>query len=219
MHWNSCFAAQARVGALMHPNTDPLSGQPESKFTPVRVEPWKPAYYAYALVADDLPPPSAEYWAKVPAQGGTQYLFADARLPKDWLSWCQRWLGVEADGEWLSYADAAQGVYRLALVEDDQLRFICYAGPEPELEGRSWLREQLGETVAQRQTLLAGRPAEPVADQGAIVCSCFQVGQKQIQTAVAAGSDTVEALGERLQCGTNCGSCIPELKTLIGALR
>jgi len=48
-----------------------------------------------------------------------------------------------------------------------------------------------------------------------VVCSCFGVGEKQIAAAIGAGAGTVEALGEKLRCGTNCGSCTPELKAAI----
>ncbi len=54
-------------------------------------------------------------------------------------------------------------------------------------------------------------------DAGALVCSCFQVGERQIAAAIENGSRSVEALGQRLQCGTNCGSCIPELRGLLAA--
>ncbi|WP_368929101.1 bacterioferritin-associated ferredoxin, partial [Mixta calida] len=47
------------------------------------------------------------------------------------------------------------------------------------------------------------------------ICSCFGVGERQIAAAVRQGALTCAALGQRLQCGTNCGSCIPELKKLI----
>ena len=49
----------------------------------------------------------------------------------------------------------------------------------------------------------------------AIICSCFQVGEKTIKEAINSGQcQSVEALGKALKCGTNCGSCIPELKAL-----
>ncbi|TVP54724.1 MAG: hypothetical protein EA349_10710, partial [Halomonadaceae bacterium] len=67
---------------------------------------------------------------------------------------------------------------------------------------------------AQRRQLLAGREAG-MADNGPVICSCFQVGERSIEQALAGGCDSVAALGEKLQCGTNCGSCIPELKALI----
>ncbi len=36
-----------------------------------------------------------------------------------------------------------------------------------------------------------------------------------IVAAIHAGDTSVEALGARLACGTQCGSCLPELKSLI----
>ena len=40
-------------------------------------------------------------------------------------------------------------------------------------------------------------------------------GRKTIEQAVRAGCHTPKALGAQLKCGTNCGSCVPELKTII----
>ncbi|MGO3003348.1 MAG: (2Fe-2S)-binding protein, partial [Halomonas sp.] len=42
-----------------------------------------------------------------------------------------------------------------------------------------------------------------------------QVGQTTIVNAIREGDISIEALGARLACGTQCGSCIPELKSLI----
>ena len=48
------------------------------------------------------------------------------------------------------------------------------------------------------------------------VCSCFKVGEAQIRAAVAAGA-TLAGLQKDLKCGTNCGSCVPELRRLAAA--
>ena len=52
-------------------------------------------------------------------------------------------------------------------------------------------------------------------DSSTQVCSCFEVSQSQIHQSLAAGVTTIEGLGSALKCGTNCGSCVPELKRLI----
>ena len=65
-------------------------------------------------------------------------------------------------------------------------------------------------------SLLAGRPLGAGADKGKIICSCFQVGEKTILEAIHNGCESADALGAALKCGTNCGSCIPELKGLVG---
>jgi assimilatory nitrate reductase catalytic subunit len=41
------------------------------------------------------------------------------------------------------------------------------------------------------------------------------VGENDLKQAIAQGAKSVEALGIRLKAGTNCGSCIPELKALL----
>jgi bacterioferritin-associated ferredoxin len=39
--------------------------------------------------------------------------------------------------------------------------------------------------------------------------------QGRITAAIAAGATNAAAIGAKLKAGTNCGSCIPELKRLI----
>ncbi|MCV3310198.1 (2Fe-2S)-binding protein, partial [Leclercia adecarboxylata] len=46
-------------------------------------------------------------------------------------------------------------------------------------------------------------------------CSCFSVGENAIREAMAGGCDSAAALGAKLRCGTNCGSCVPELKAML----
>jgi len=38
MHWTEQYASQGRMGALVNPVVDPISKQPESKHTPVRIK-------------------------------------------------------------------------------------------------------------------------------------------------------------------------------------
>ena len=54
-----------------------------------------------------------------------------------------------------------------------------------------------------------------LASAGPIVCACFGVGRTTICDAIASGARSAAELGRRLKAGTNCGSCIPELKRLI----
>jgi assimilatory nitrate reductase catalytic subunit len=60
-----------------------------------------------------------------------------------------------------------------------------------------------------------------VAARGKVICSCFGVTQTAIseQVALSAGTDDerLARLQETLKCGTNCGSCLPELKRMVRA--
>jgi assimilatory nitrate reductase catalytic subunit len=49
-----------------------------------------------------------------------------------------------------------------------------------------------------------------------VVCACFQVGREAVREAVASGgASCVADIGRTLRAGTNCGSCLPELKRII----
>ena len=64
--------------------------------------------------------------------------------------------------------------------------------------------------------LAGGLPSQKPAAEGGIVCSCFGVGKNAIIEAIRENRlGSVEAVGELLKAGTNCGSCIPELKALL----
>jgi assimilatory nitrate reductase catalytic subunit len=43
------------------------------------------------------------------------------------------------------------------------------------------------------------------------VCNCFNVSEREID-AFLAESNSIAALQASLKCGTNCGSCLPELR-------
>ena len=63
--------------------------------------------------------------------------------------------------------------------------------------------------------LLSGKSADGLANAGPIVCACFGVGRNTICDAIAGGARSAADIGAKLKAGTNCGSCIPELKRLI----
>ncbi len=67
----------------------------------------------------------------------------------------------------------------------------------------------------QRRMLLSGKSTDGLASAGPIVCACFGVGRTTICDAIAAGARSAAEIGAQLKAGTNCGSCIPELKRLI----
>ena len=58
-----------------------------------------------------------------------------------------------------------------------------------------------------------------IAARSAQICTCFDVGEAAIRQTLAGcqGSED-QRLGQlqgALQCGTNCGSCVPELRRLV----
>ena len=220
MHWNDEFAANGRVDALVNPVTDPISGQPEFKHTPVKADPYAPKWHAFILSRREIERPAAGYW--VSGQAGTGWrmeLTIDER-PVSWRDWARARLGLEhADIEWIAYRDPTAGRYRYAAVRDGRLQGCVFIAPDHKLVSRSWLiglfaEDELSPTA--RMSLLTGRPPQGSGqDIGAIVCSCFGVGQHQISSEIRKGATSVDAIGRQLKAGTNCGACKPEISKLL----
>ncbi len=218
IHWHDGNASDARVGALVNPAVDPLSGEPEFKFTPARVEPFVVSWYGFALSRRALRTHGVSWWARARGEHCLRYELAGRHVPGDWAQWARRWLGAQPDADWIDYQDAAAGVYRAALLQHERIESCLFVSHRPDLPSRSWLGalfEQPRIGAHERSNLLSGRPRDPDADGGAAVCACFGVGRNAIEAAIAQGCRDARSIGARLKAGTNCGSCVPELRRLI----
>jgi len=219
IHWNQRFTGQGLASALVAPVTDPLSGQPEAKHGVASLRPLRARWHACVLQRPGRgwQPRQAGhvgYWCRQPRlQCDSWWLAGDGVV--DWQQQAAHWLGGEPQ---LVMADPAQGRFRAAHLVAGQLQAVLLVDARADqLPDLGWLSGCFAEDVLAapvRRALLAAK-AIGSEDAGALVCSCFQVGERQIAAAIENGSRSVEALGQRLQCGTNCGSCIPELRGLL----
>jgi assimilatory nitrate reductase catalytic subunit len=71
-----------------------------------------------------------------------------------------------------------------------------------------------------RALLVPGsKPPLPVVSLGKTVCTCFNVTDRAIETQLAlCNGNPAARLGDlqaTLKCGTNCGSCIPQLQRMV----
>jgi assimilatory nitrate reductase catalytic subunit len=110
--------------------------------------------------------------------------------------------------------DAASGATRVALVRDGVIAALLFVAPRPVVVARTAVIAAIGTDTAPLAAL-AGRSAANLPDPGATVCACFNVGRNTLISAIANGAGTVAALGQATCAGTNCGSCKPELQSLI----
>ncbi len=219
IHWNAQYASDARVGALVNPVVDPVSGEPEFKHTPVRIEPFAVAWHGFALSRRPLPMQDVAWWTRVTGQAFLRYEMAGSEMA-DPAAAARRMLGVDVGAEWLEVEDRGAGLYRVAVIVDGRIDTCLFIAPQPALPARSWLSSLFVKPeldAHDRAGLLAGQALGAGPDPGPTVCSCFGIGRTAIDHAITAGCSTVEQLGAKLRCGTNCGSCIPELRRLIGA--
>jgi assimilatory nitrate reductase catalytic subunit len=214
IHWSEANATAARVGSLVAPFTDPFSGQPENKATPASIAPYEYVFAGFALSRQPLQLPDHAWWARVAVAGGYGYLLADNADLKGW----QRWLRAGAGDDFAEYSDMGGGIYRGASFADGRIEACLFVGPARDAGDWSVVKNLFAaETLTdeQRRLLLSGRASDGRPATGAIVCACFGVGRNAICDAIAAGALTPAAIGARLKAGTNCGSCVPELKQLI----
>ena len=224
MHWNDRFAASGRVDALVNPVVDPVSGEPEFKHTPLRVQPQRCAWEGFALVREDLDTQDVDYWVRSLGQHGCwRYRLAGTQAPATaWSAWARLRLGARDGDEWLEYVDRGAGRYRAAVIRQGRLASCLFVDPSGNLPPWAWLEGLFEASVLDgpsRMSLLAGRAPGIVEDQGEIVCSCFQVGRNRLLRAMREGEAvTVEAIGDKLKAGTGCGSCVPELKRLLASI-
>ena len=220
IHWSAENTSQGRAGALVSAIVDPISGEPEFKHTPARVEPFPVEWYGFILSRTPVSITDVTWWTVVRGQGFLRYELAGREVPLDWAAWMRRRLGaMDTSSDYLDYHDAAAGSYRAAHVVNERLAACLFISRRPDLPERRWLaglfeREKL--SAIERVGLLAGRPPGAREDAGPLVCSCFAVGRNTLRRTIAqhALTDTRQ-VGARLRAGTNCGSCLPEIKALL----
>lgn len=217
MHWSDENSAEAVVGRLVNPVCDPHSGQPESKHTPVSLKPFAADWHALLIVREKLEPSGFAYWTRSPAHGCYIYDVAGVGDPSDWDDYAGVLLG---QGEMLVMSDERRGARRYAVLRDDKPVGVMIMARTPEsIPSRNWItglfaQEELD--AQDRLSLLSAKPAGKVAEKGAIVCSCFNVGLLEIQRAIVEeGRMSVEAIGVALKAGTNCGSCQSEIQQIL----
>jgi assimilatory nitrate reductase catalytic subunit len=220
MHWTDQSASPARVDALIGPAVDPVSGQPGLKHTPVEIAPAGAAWYGFAVTRRPPLRIGCAYWAIARARGGVRIELAGLEPLGDAAGFANELLGAATGGrsEFLSYSDAATGQHRFALMSDAGLEGALYLAPHPVPVSRTWLAGLLdAPTGAGHQGLrvLAGRPGGDRPDEGAIVCTCNQVGANRIAAAIAAGAETIDAVGRATGAATTCGSCRSDIKRML----
>lgn len=220
MHWNDQYAAQARVDALVNPAVDPVSGQPELKHTPARIAPFVARWYGFMLSRRLVTVTGAAYWVRITGEQFYRYELAGETPVDDWTTWARAHLCAEqSQVEWIEYLDKRGQRYRGVRLVGDQVESCIFVAPTAALPARDWLSGLFAKSnlsAEERQSLLLGKPLTGYKDAGRIVCACFGVGSGKIVEGIETqGLRSVEALGTAFKAGTNCGSCIPELKKLL----
>lgn len=234
MHWGGQFMRGLGVNALMAPDFDPVSKQPELKHAAVQVEKLElpetlVAMRRFAAGADPaavalmqaLQPLLARFdYATLALAGRDNEVvvlrgYACEPVSVELLDVLDALLGLDTAEQTMRYIDPRRGVYKAARVEGDTVTAIRLCG---ETAAQEWVRNMMiagASAEAVRPWILApvSSPPRGTLARGRIVCTCMDVSESEIRAQVAAGAN-LAALQTTLKCGTQCGSCVPEVRRM-----
>ena len=214
MHWTDAFCPPALVNRLVSDATDPISGQPELKATPVALSLADVDWQGFVLLRYRLPATTAAWCASVPEPGGIWRHEVAGKGSA--LSAIASLIGVSGvSGEWLRLNDPVAGNHRAVLVADGILAACVFVASRGVLPPRGWLVAEFAAPAPMRFALLAGGPPGG-APASPTVCICHGIGAAAIGVAIAAGCLSTAAIGQATGAGTGCGSCQPELRAMLG---
>jgi assimilatory nitrate reductase catalytic subunit len=230
MHWGSQYMNGLGSNSLTIPAVDPISKQPELKHAAIKVEkltlPWQ-------MVAmrrcDNLKTldrirellecfeyASCGLYGRDP--GIVVLRAAHKEAPdKAMIHHLDELLDMLDASKTISYNDPKRNISKRILVEGGEVIGVRLLG---ETLAAGWLKEVMVQgklTDELRRWALAPLVAPPVGgkSRGRIVCNCLDVSELEIQAVIAEGGASLESLQGRLKCGTECGSCVPELRRLV----
>ncbi len=215
IHWSGETSSCASVGDLVAPHTDPYSGQPEAKATPAAVTPASFSLRGFARTRSPISLPKQTWWVRVAVPDGMEYRLGTSDGPMVWHDFAYQVLTGDA-----RLVEQLEGQsYRAAAFTDGELEACLSIGPldvslrwDPRVLAATELTDGTGLTLRRIDSDMA--ELEPV------ICVCFQVKTHAVREAITSGAaKTVAEIGRTLGAGTNCGSCLPELKRIVARAR
>jgi assimilatory nitrate reductase catalytic subunit len=236
MHWGGRFlgGADSRgVNELTLPALDPSSKQPELKHCAIRVERaglgWQLVAFGRAADAsaaelfERLEPFMTRFAfaSRVPAGKGVLLRLAAAAPPAaEEIALIDRAFGLGASDA-LRYDDPTRAIGRRIALAGNEIRAARLSG---DTRSERWLRDywQRGEAIAAVRRYLAmplALPPGAVPAAARTICVCLGIDETKIRKAIAEGARSLSSLQERLKCGTECGSCVPELRGILAQSR
>ncbi|MGV3560705.1 molybdopterin-dependent oxidoreductase [Larkinella arboricola] len=119
-----------------------------------------------------------------------------------------------SDYEEIVFIDKAKRYYKKCIVHGDKLVGAILVGDKNEFrEFQNLIANGLELSEKRLQLLRASKTVDPV--EGKLVCSCNSVGQGNLERAIAAGCTDFQQLCQKTGAGTGCGSCRPEVRSIL----
>ena len=229
MHWGGRFMSGFGINTLTLPAFDPVSKQPELKHAAIQVAkadlPWRMAALCVgdgAALLEAVQPLLRECEYGAAALAGRDFdvltlrLAHTTALPQPLIAQLDQALGLDDVLTVMHYDDSRSGISKRVRVDGGRITAARLTG---ETAAFAWLQELITESAEAapwRSWMLApvSRPPEGGTGRGRIICNCVNVAEPDILAAIGAGAD-LATLQATLRCGTECGSCVPELKRML----
>ncbi|GAA5316071.1 MAG: nitrate reductase [Candidatus Pelagadaptatus aseana] len=218
IHWTGVVSSAGRVCTLVSPDTDKVSGQPEFKFTPAAIEAWQYSSEALFISPTPIDTSNLDYWVRQKITGGYLYRIASQLTPaKLSHSLGQIVAAQNMTGQEIQFSSPEQGQYRYALMQKDHIEVSYIVASDLQNSDFDWVQSLLDGAVdtTVQSSILSGI-AEGRLASGRTVCACKQVGKNTICQSIRDHDlSTVEGISEHTSAGTGCGSCVPELQSIL----
>ncbi len=216
IHWNDQYSSMARVDTLVAPITDAISGQPELKYTCANMTKVNTQAWAIIVSRNQLDCTQFINWNASPLGQGQGYLYQIAITANfNWPDFiANKRLHEQGPAQaYEHFSDHKHNDQRLVCFSDQQVELAIYSHQDSnQLPSASFMRDLFTKPVANSYWPLL---SSTTPSSGKLICSCFKVSEEAIQAAIEAGATSAQQLGQKLKCGTNCGSCIPELNSML----
>ncbi|MGU5528311.1 nitrate reductase [Aeromonas caviae] len=206
MHWTDSQCSQGAVNRLIAPVVDPLSGQPMFKQGRVQARAQPTRWQGLWCGRGEWREP-VDWWARRPLPEGNCTLLASWSESTESL-----WQRLGAEGHWLRLP-MKEGWLAVALAGDRIEGILLVGVRRPDIKV-DLLASLLGTPLqagALSQTL-----SQALAGESRLVCSCLRVSEQRIVDAITRqGVSELAGLQALLGCGSNCGTCLPEIDKLL----
>ncbi|HHX8565027.1 molybdopterin-dependent oxidoreductase [Vibrio sp. RM-44-3] len=207
MHWAGRYGGESSVNAIVNSAKDPISGQPAFKSSYVEVQ--DAAVKTYGMFIGTQFDSGKFLYSPFQAESNLGiWRFAHDKRPKK-QSFCRteksRRITIDIAQGWLAVDYDLVGDVRI-------IRSVLVVSSEPIQTDYTNFTGLIGKPMELSQLLTITQSQSSAK----LVCSCFRVTDKQIHDAMGKQDCTsLTQLQNKLKCGTNCGSCVSQIKQMV----
>ncbi|MFH4411925.1 nitrate reductase [Vibrio diabolicus] len=207
MHWAGRYGGESSVNAIVNSVKDPISGQPAFKSSYVEVQ--DAAVKTYGMFIGTQFDSGKFLYSAFQAESNLGiWRFAHDKRPKK-QSFCRteksRRITIDIALGWLAVDYDLVGDVRI-------IRSVLVVSSEPIKTDYTNFTGLIGKPMELSQLLTITQSQSSAK----LVCSCFRVTDKQIHDAMEKQDCTsLTQLQNKLKCGTNCGSCVSQIKQML----